>query len=58
MSGVAKILDSPNHFSKFEIFREPQLKAMQKKSINKITEIIFIENISIKVQNMCIEFTY
>ena len=23
--GVAKLLDSPSHFSKFEIFREPQL---------------------------------
>ena len=48
MTGVAKLLDSPSHFSKFEIFRELQLntylKGMQK-SI-KITAIIFIENIN------------
>ena len=25
ISGVAKLLDSPSHFSKLEIFREPQL---------------------------------
>jgi hypothetical protein len=36
ISGVtAKLLDSPSHFSKFEIFREPQLntylKGMQKR---------------------------
>ena len=46
--GVAKLLDSPSHFSKFEIFCEPQLntylKGMQKKVL-KITEIIFIEKI-------------
>ena len=45
---MAKLLDSPSHFSKFEIFRGPQLnkylKGMQKK-ILKITEIICIENI-------------
>ena len=33
--GVVKLLESPSHFSKFEIFREPQLntylKGMQKK---------------------------
>ena len=45
--GVAKLLDSPSHFSKFDIFREPQLntylKGMQKR-VQKVTEIIFIEN--------------
>ena len=34
-TGVAKLHDSPNHFSKFEIFRKPQLNTyltgMQKK---------------------------
>ena len=25
MSGVSKLLDSPSHFSTFEIFRKPQL---------------------------------
>ena len=34
------------------------LKGMQKKVFKKFTEIIFIENIYIKVQNMCIEFKY
>ena len=48
--GVAKLLDSPSHFLKFEIFREPQLntclKGLQKKKdIKKFTEIIFTENI-------------
>ena len=47
-TGVAKLLDSPSHYSKFENFREPQLnthlKGMQKKYL-KITEIIFTENI-------------
>ena len=61
MAGVAKLLDSPSHFSKFEIFREPQLnkhlKGMQKQEL-KIREIIFIENIQIKIQNTCIEFRY
>jgi hypothetical protein len=61
MAGVAKLLDSLSHFSKFEFFCEPQLntylKGTQKKGI-KITEIIFIENIYIKVQNVCIKFTY
>ena len=46
-TGVAKLLDSPSYFSKFEIFRDPQvntyLKGMKKGL--KITEIIFIENI-------------
>ena len=48
-TGVAKLLDSPSLFSKFEIFCEPLLntysKGIQKKGIKKITEIIFIENI-------------
>ena len=47
-AGVAKIFDSPSHFSKFEIFREPQLntylEGMQKKLL-KITKIIFVGNI-------------
>ena len=58
---MVKLLDSPSHFSKFDIYREPQLntylKGMQKR-LQKVTEIIFIENIQIKVQNMCIEFRY
>ena len=41
--GVAKLLDGPCHFSKFEIFREPQLNSYLK-GIKKITEIIFIEH--------------
>ena len=48
ISGVAKHLDSPSHFSKYEIFCEPQLntylKGIQKK-VFKMTNIIFIENI-------------
>ena len=35
IAGVAKLLDSPSHFSKFEIVHEPQLntllKGMQKR---------------------------
>ena len=30
----------------------------KKKKVLKITEVIFIENTYIKVQNTCIEFTY
>ena len=41
ISGVAKLLDSPSHFSKLEIFREPQLntylKGVQKKGIKKFS---------------------
>ena len=36
MVGMAKLLDSPSHFSKFEIIREPQLdtylEGLQKKN--------------------------
>ena len=48
MVGVAKLLDSPSNFSKFEIFREPQLntylKGIQNKGFKKL-QIIFIETI-------------
>ena len=47
ITGVAKLLDSPSHFLKFEIFCKSQLntylKGMQK--VIKNTEFIFIENI-------------
>ena len=60
LPGVAKLLDIPSHFLKYVTFCEPQLnrylKGVQKKVL-KITEIMFIENIYIKVQNMCIEYT-
>ena len=45
--GVAKLLESPSHFSKFQIFREPQLNTYLKgikKKVLKITEIVFIKN--------------
>ena len=48
ITGVAKLLDSPSHFSKFEIFRKPQLNMylkVRQKKVLKITEVIFIENI-------------
>ena len=35
ITGVAKLLDSPSHFSKFEIFREPQLNSLRKKVCKK-----------------------
>ena len=47
--GVAKLLDSPSHFSKFEIFRESQLntyiKGIQKRYLLKKIQKLFIENI-------------
>ena len=46
---MAKLLDSPSHFSKFDIFREPKLNTYLKgrpKKILKNTDIIFIENIN------------
>lgn len=60
---MTKLLDSPSYFSKFESFREPQLNTylngMQTRYLKKLfTKIIFIENILIKVHNMCIEFEY
>ena len=53
--GVAKVLDSPSHFSKFEI---KYIFKRYAKRVLKITETIFIGNIQIKVQNICIEFTH
>ena len=52
-AGVAKLLDSPSHFSKCDIFHEPQLntylKDMQKKVLHFFAEIICIVlNVNIK----------
>ena len=46
-TGVAKLLDSPIHFSKFEIFRELQLntylKGMQKEGIKKLQKLYLLK---------------
>ena len=39
ISGVAKLLDSPSHFSKFENFREPQLNTYLKYMQNCIKKL-------------------
>ena len=40
--GVAKLLDSPSHFSKFEIFRVPQLN-MHLKGIKKLQKLYLLK---------------
>ena len=35
MTGVVKLLDSPSHFSTFDIFREPQLNTYLKYGMKK-----------------------
>ena len=45
--GVAKLLDSPSHFSKFEIFRNLQLntylKGMKKKVLRKLQKLYLLK---------------
>ena len=47
IAGVAKLLDIPSHFSKFEIFREPQLntclKDMQKRYLLKLQKLYLLK---------------
>lgn len=60
--GVAKLLDSKSHFSKFEIFREPQLNKYTHTSIygpdisiNKFfftKTFLFIKNINMYIKHI------
>ena len=48
IAGVAKLLDGPSHFSKFEIFCEPQLNThlkgvQKKKGVKKLQKLYLLE---------------